>query len=134
VTADDDPRAEARAFGRYLVGTEPTPAEVDRYAAAVAARIARAPDAVVRAARAVPALVGPLDAAAAFVDPEHQLRQRLLVLLAILEASPEHAERFLPRDWPFAAIAALGVRLVVLVPLRLLIGVPALLALKLLRA
>jgi hypothetical protein len=127
-------RSEARAFSRYLIGEPPLPPEEERYAAAVRARVARPPDAVVRVARALPLMIGPLDAAAALVDPDGQLRQRLLLAAAVLEASPAHTERFLPRSWSVVEATSLLLRLAVLVPLRLVVGLPALLALKLLRA
>lgn len=128
-----DVRREARSFARYLIGAEPTTDEEARYADATADRIAQHADVVVRAARAVPLLTGPLDAAAALLEPDHQLRQRLLLLTAILEASPHHADRFLPRAWSLPATVALFARLVTLIPLRLVVGVPAFVALRLVR-
>jgi hypothetical protein len=91
---------EARVFGRYLVGREPTPELVERYVAADRRRARPAPDgqeqALVAYARKHPWSVGPLDTAAALLRPDALLRTKLLRLAAILEASPAFADHFLP--------------------------------------
>lgn len=38
-----------------------------------------------------------IDGALALTEPNGNIRRKIFILLAILEASPEHAERFLPR-------------------------------------
>ena len=94
--------AEARIFGRYLVGRTPTPDIVARYCDASRALWQGAPgpgDAERLAfVRRHPWSVGPLDAAAALLDPGGQLRSKVLVTAAILEATPAHADDFLPRS------------------------------------
>jgi hypothetical protein len=93
--------AEARVFGRYLVGTEVSTILVDRYVAAsrrVFAGVAAPADAAVLAfARQHPWAVGCLDGAAALRRPASLLRSKLLVMSAICEASPEAGAAFLPR-------------------------------------
>ena len=93
--------AEGRRFGRYLTGREPGPAIVERYVRACRTLFATPPvpgDAAVLAfARRHPWSIGLLDAAAALRRPSGALRGRLLVMAAILEATPEFAEDFLPR-------------------------------------
>lgn len=116
--------AEARSFARYLIGSGPEPEEVTRYRAAVAARVALPPDGVVRLALRLPVLIGALDAAAAILEPGHQLRQRLILMTAVLEASPAHVERFLPRRWSVPEMAATIARIAVIAPLRVVTGVP----------
>lgn len=103
---------EARVFARYLVRTAPPHGAVERYADAVS-RLFPEPDAA--RDRAVLAFVGRhpwsvgcLDAATALVARESRLRQRLLVMAAVLEATPEGAAEFLPRD---AGLASLLLRL-----------------------
>lgn len=92
---------EARAFSRYLVGRPCSEAEAARYAAATARLMpshALTPSElnVIGTAARFPRLAGPLDAAAALVSPRHPLRARLLIMSAILEASPAGARDFLP--------------------------------------
>jgi hypothetical protein len=93
--------AEARIFGRYLVGSAPEPALVARYCAASRTLWPSPPkprDAAVLAfVRQRPWSVGPLDAAAALLDPGGLLRSKVLVMSALLEATPAHADDFLPR-------------------------------------
>lgn len=99
-----DPAAldrEAAIFTHYLVGCMPDAEVVRRYrdacrtlwpepaASGDAARLAFV--------RRHPWSVGALDAAAALLDPAGQLRSRVLVTAAILEATTEHADDFLPR-------------------------------------
>jgi hypothetical protein len=48
--------------------------------------------------------VGPLDAAAALLDPGGQLRSRVLVMAALLEATTAHADDFLPRTLSVPAL------------------------------
>lgn len=99
---------EAAVFARYLVGRAPAPALVARYVAASAALRPAPADAadacVVAFARRHAWSVGPLDAAAALLRPHALLRTKLLVLAAILEASPEGADDFLPQSVPLPAL------------------------------
>lgn len=93
--------AEARIFARYLVGRPPAPEVVARYREASRALWPDAPgpgDAERLAfVRRHPWSVGPIDAAAALLDPGGQLRCKVLVTAAILETTTAHAEDFLPR-------------------------------------
>jgi hypothetical protein len=95
--------AEARRFAAYLLGPRARPlpeALAQRYAAAVRAHSIADPSeadrAVLDLAAARPWTLGPLDAAAALWARDSALHQRLLLLTAVLEASPEYAEAFLP--------------------------------------
>lgn len=101
MAADDEVlAAEGRTFGRYLVGAVPTADIVARYVAAsrtLFPAVGEADAAVVDFARRHPWSVGFLDAAAGFLRPGALLRSKVLVMAAILEASPEHADDFLPR-------------------------------------
>ena len=93
---------EARLFGRYLVGREPGEAPVERYVAACRTHFpeaARADDAAVLAwVRRHPWSVGMLDAASGLLRPGGPLRNRILLMAAILESTPEFADHFLPRQ------------------------------------
>lgn len=94
---DPSLRSEARVFGRYLLGREPGKAFVGRYGTAVEARLSDPGGPVVRFVLRWPRALPFLDAAAALIDPRGPLRSRILVMAAVLEASPEHADLFLPR-------------------------------------
>lgn len=97
-----DLTTEGAVFGRYLTG-RPTPAElVERYAEAgrmlFETPIPAADAAVLAFATRHPWSVAPLDAAAGLLRPGGTLRSRILVMAAILEASPAFADQFLPRN------------------------------------
>lgn len=93
---------EARLFGRYLVGREPGDALVARYVAACRTHFPDAPradDAAVLAfVRRRPWSVGMLDAASGLLRPGGPLRNRILLMAALLESTPEFADHFLPRQ------------------------------------
>lgn len=102
---------EAQRLARYLLGEETTPEIARRYAAALGKiagerssarsgaergnqnrteRGARVAAFALRNPRALPFL----DAAASFLEPQGLLRRKLLLMLALLETSPEHVGRF----------------------------------------
>lgn len=95
-------RDEAIRLGRYLVGGAPADELVERYARAHAHVLreppTRADEAVLAFVRAHPWSLPLLDAGTAIVPGAPLLRRKLLVMMAILEATPEHAERTLPVD------------------------------------
>jgi len=102
VTDDTALDSEARILGRYLVGGTPEPAVMARYCAACRALWPAPPGArdaaLLDFVRRRPWSVGPLDAAAALLDPGGLLRSKVLVMSALLEATPAHADDFLPRS------------------------------------
>ncbi|MGH7896211.1 MAG: hypothetical protein ACREQL_16215 [Candidatus Binatia bacterium] len=111
--ADDALAVEARLFGRYLVGCEPEPALVDRYRAAnralFAAPLPAEDVAVVAFVRRHPWSIGFLDAASGLLRPGGLLRNKILLMAAILETTPEHADQFLPRHvGPVALVVRVG--------------------------
>jgi len=93
--------AEARIFARYLVGQTPPRELIDRYVEAN--RILRTPSvtdqdaALVAFVRRHPWTVSFLDAATGILRRDGLLRSKLLIMAAILEASPAFAGEFLPR-------------------------------------
>jgi hypothetical protein len=109
-------------FGRYLLGRDGTglPAAIlERYARACGLLFADVTDrrdlAVVLFARRHPWSLPFLDGASALLRPESLLRGKLILMLALLETSPDHAGAFLPapRSWAacvtrVAARGALG--------------------------
>ncbi len=102
----------ARA-ARYLVGRTPSPEVLARCEEAIRQRIPAPSDPSDRAlwafVRRHPWSLGPLDAAAALLRPQGYLRSRLLVMAAVLEASPEGAADFLPVDGGLRTVARLPV-------------------------
>jgi len=113
---DDEASAlelEARVFARYLVGRVPPAEIVDRYRDANRALFtAPAPPteaAVVRVVSRHPWSVSLLDAAVGIRRPGSLLRNKILVMAAILEASPTFAEEFLR---PAPGVVSLVLRVV----------------------
>jgi hypothetical protein len=105
---------EARRFGRYLVGRDPEPQVVARYVAASRALfpepLAAGDAAVVAFARTHRWATGLLDGAAGLLRPGGPLRNRILLMAAVLETTPQHADEFLPRQvGPLALVAKVGV-------------------------
>lgn len=93
-------RDEAARFARYLLGAAPSEELVERYERAHAHVLREPPTpgdlAVLAFVRAHPWSLPLLDAGTALVRGAPLLRRKLLVMMAILEATPEHAERTLP--------------------------------------
>jgi hypothetical protein len=109
VTETDTARLqhEARVACRYLVGDDCPPDLIERYVRANR----DAPDTVDPVARFAfdrPWSIPFLDAASALSSGGEELRRKLYVMAAVLEASPPFASHFLPRtDSPTATVAAL---------------------------
>jgi hypothetical protein len=93
--------AEARIFGHYLVGAMPTPELIERYVTAATGLLSAPPEpadaAVLGFVHRHPWSVSYLDAACGLLRPAGLLRSKLLIMAAVLEASPVHAAEFLPR-------------------------------------
>jgi len=117
---------ECDALARHLVG-RPCPADVaDRYTRAVDEldlRLAPVEDALWRASCAFRPLLACLDAGVALWHRDGAIRRRLLVMFALLEASPANADRFLfaPRG---AIVHAGSLVRFLLAPLAMLVGTP----------
>jgi len=114
-------RGEAMVLTRYLVGTEASPEIVGRYVDAHRALLPAAPDRITAFVRAHPGSAALLDAAAAPRGTREPFRRRVLLMAAVLEATPEHASHFLPEARSRLATLALlgwhGVRAVALAAL-----------------
>lgn len=81
-------------------------------------------------ALAHPWLLPSLDAAAAFVRPQALLHRKALLMTAILEASPDHADLFLPRVAGWLALGWLGARVAFSTVVHLAVGLPLLLTIE----
>ncbi|MCC6545600.1 hypothetical protein IT570_00410 [Candidatus Sumerlaeota bacterium] len=92
---------ECRQFSRYLIGRSPSPAIVARYTRACETfsgeLLSRSDQSAYRFARRHPWSLGFLDAGCGVMDGANPLRKRLLIASAILEATTDHADLFLPR-------------------------------------
>lgn len=90
---------EAERFSRYLVGEAASPALCARYALGVAKLglypTGKADAWALSLAQRRGWTIGPLDAACAMLHADWALRRRLILLSAVLEASPAHAEAYL---------------------------------------
>jgi len=116
---------EAVRIARYLIGREPAAELVERYVAACARVFpAGKPSAeeryLVRSPKALPWL----DAGATVLRPDSILRRKVLLMAAILEASPHHVDFFLrspgSRVAAFTELGLQGLRAVV----AFVVGVP----------
>ena len=103
VPAPTGPLAEeARRLSRYLIDREPSPEIMIRYAAAHRRLLSEPPSPRDRAWLAFsqrhPWALGPLDAGAGLAAPGSLLRRKIYLMAAVLEASPDHREKFLPEN------------------------------------
>jgi hypothetical protein len=111
--------AIAQRAARALVGESATGPEMARWRDALRAHDARLPAARDRALWRLmcgaPWLIGLIDAGLALSEPHSPVRLRLYLMLAVLEASPTHAHRFLPRATGALTLPLLAVRGVIAV-------------------
>jgi len=107
---------EAQRFGQYIVGAIPSDDVLRRYEAIVRAphiRPSKNDQATLAFVAKYPRMLGAIDAYSALFRPHSELRRRLYVMFAILEATPEYAEKFLPKNegfWYFFVIAGVSLR------------------------
>src|SRR5262245_31079501 len=95
---------EAAVLGRYLLGAEPAEEALRRYADGCA-RLFGDPSstedrAIVTFACRHPWSLPSLDAACGLLRPRSLLRQKTILMLAVLETMPESAGVFLPAPRP----------------------------------
>jgi len=123
---DQELEQEGRLFGRYLVGREPSRELVERYRDAnrllFAATDPRSDAAVIAFARRHPWSIPFLDAAAGILRPGSLLRNKILVMAAVLEASPAFADEFLSRTVHPASLVLRVLALGTLAALRAAVG------------
>ena len=102
-------RHEAMVLSRYLIGTPASPQVVQRYVDAQRVLLPAEADRVTAFVRRHPRCLALLDAAAAPRGTHAPLRRRLLLMATLLEATPEHAARFLPAPGSrLGVLASLG--------------------------
>ncbi|HTK30798.1 MAG TPA: hypothetical protein VL332_02465 [Candidatus Saccharimonadaceae bacterium] len=107
--------AFVQALAQRLVGEPATTREIERWRDALAchgaALVARRDRRLWALMRRAPFLIGAVDAGLAWRDPHGVIRQRLCLLLAVLEASPAHVARFVDQPYPLVALAGLAPRM-----------------------
>ncbi len=104
---------EAALFSKYLIGHAPSQAHTTLYERGVSKLASSASSGTYFTVLRHPSLLPYLDAYDAFFRPASPLRQRLYLMFAILEASPDHTELFLPQKrslWYLLMILAHGAR------------------------
>ena len=96
-------REECRVITGYLVGSSPPPELVERYVEAnkfhFGGKQSDSDDAVVDFVRRRPGSLPYLDAALALLRPASLLRSKIFLMVAILEATTEFTEYFLPEPF-----------------------------------
>ena len=94
---------ECRAITRYLVEQEPSQDLISRYIEANAVLFtdeASGPDlAIIAFVRKKPWSLPFLDAVSGLMRPNSLLRNKILVMIAILEATPQFSDFFLPESF-----------------------------------
>jgi hypothetical protein len=89
---------EARTFAHYLVRKQPSAQAIRLYQTAM--QTSKPDDADQKLLLFVvshPSSIGLIDAGLVFHRPSSEVRRRLYVMLAILEASPDHSDLFIPK-------------------------------------
>jgi hypothetical protein len=108
---------EAQLFTKYLVGKDANPQSVKLYKTAMVDSQPNNSDIkLLNFMLSHPASIGFIDAGLIFHDSDSEARRRLYVMFAIIEASPEYYDFFLPKSRsPFyvLVIAYAGIRAIV---------------------
>jgi len=102
-TLHDGQHDHAQVVAEYLIGERASEEEVARWCKAVqvvALPLKEGRDkGLWRFAMRGPFMLGAVDAGLAISDRDSTIRQRIYLMLAVLEASPSHADHFLDKPW-----------------------------------
>ncbi|HVI69158.1 MAG TPA: hypothetical protein VM581_01750 [Magnetospirillaceae bacterium] len=104
-------RQEAAVLCKYVVGAQPTARTQQLYTAVIGREkemLSKEDALVMQYALKYPGRIIYLDSALALVRPSAALRQRLYAMFAITEATPEHAQRYLPVSTPPLYVVVIG--------------------------
>ena len=122
---------QAKLFGRYLVSIEPDDVLVERYVSAIRTLFSSAPaDRLTTFAVRHPWALGLRDAALIWRRRKNPLRQRLVVMSAILETTTRHADYYLPRALSAIPLAGLLAVCGTITVLKTIAGIPLVLFLR----
>ncbi len=124
-------RREAAVFSRYLTGRSCGKELATRYLAACErlcpdGALTPPEQNLLRTAVRLPFLAGPLDAACGLLPGSNPLRTRLLIMAAVLEASPDGARHFLPAGASLPRVLLLSAALTTKSIVKTLIGLAVL--------
>jgi NADH dehydrogenase len=97
---------EARLLAQYLLGVDPEPGLIARYQDACTRLFGDIADGELRFVRRHAWALPALDAATGLLRPTSPLRQRILVMAAILETTPRHSPYFLHEPTSRGAVLA----------------------------
>jgi hypothetical protein len=103
VDLHDAYREEAELIGRYLMKITPNAVTQALYAQAVSQLnidLNSGEEKLWRIAKRYPRTLRVIDGGLAIVNPQSSIRRKMYAMLAILEASPEHCDYFLPKRYP----------------------------------
>jgi hypothetical protein len=113
----DSLEKEARLFARYLIHKDASPQAIRLYQGAMHDSKPGSTDRkLLNFMVSHPRSIGLIDAGLVFSDSYSEARRRLYVMFAILEASPEYADYFLPKKRnPFyiVVIGYAGIRAII---------------------
>ena len=112
--SNDTSEAEARAFGRYLLRREPSATAVQLYCSAIRQRrlnCSTRDEKIIRSVMRHRRLLPLIDGALAFSNKGSALREKLLLMSAILETQPEYADLFSPKQRAAGYWIIVGLRL-----------------------
>jgi hypothetical protein len=132
-TTDAGLETEAKIFAQYLVGRQPAPEHIARYIAADRQWSNECHGSDDRECTFLlhhPWAAGPLDTASALLRPDSRFRAKMLRMAAILEASPQFADRFLPECRSRFGVLTRLMSIGVSTAWQLAIGIPLLLLVK----
>jgi hypothetical protein len=129
-----DLQREAEVFSEYLTGRHVSQVLLDRYVAACRVRLPEMAEqsgaSAVELSVRHPFLLPALDAVSALLRPKSVLREKLLIMAAILEATPEFAPQFLPESCSGARLLVRVTACVVTTTVKVIAGVVILIILR----
>lgn len=125
---------EAYLFSNYLIEREPSREMVKLYIDAnrkLGTDTTPKPDVnILRFSRSHPWSIPFLDAATGFLNPESLLRKKIYTMAAVLEASTQYAEFFLPSNQPALTFIRQLASNALNVFIKMLIGIPMFLLIR----
>lgn len=114
-SAESSELMEAKVFAEHLLGKGFPSVILDRYIECIRAKqkdgLAHTPAPLTNAVLSNPQWIGSVDTFLGLFQRDHDLRQRLLILTALIETTPEYSSRFLSNQTSAMDLLRLGFRL-----------------------